>query len=228
MVEVIVFAEGPTEEQFIKRVVAPALRPLQVYLKPQMLKTSQDARGGAINFDRLKFNARNTLRQQPAAVLTTLLDCMGWTLRFLGLKSQDKPDLPAGDAPQCSTAPGTGGLRGCRPERFYRTSSPMIRGLLFSDTVACRRRSRVGKRVGSNWLRCGRNFKRLSTSTTASKPSRQGGWNSCCNPDTRKPATALWPLSGSRWPPWSGSARTFAYGWRRCATWEGTTRETAI
>ncbi len=48
MVEVVVFAEGPTEEQFIKRLVAPAVRRMQVFVKPQMLKTSQDARGGAI------------------------------------------------------------------------------------------------------------------------------------------------------------------------------------
>lgn len=34
MVEVIVFAEGPTEEQFIKRLVAPAVRHLQVFVKP--------------------------------------------------------------------------------------------------------------------------------------------------------------------------------------------------
>lgn len=35
MLEVIIFAEGPTEEKFIKQVVAPSLRQLQVFLKPQ-------------------------------------------------------------------------------------------------------------------------------------------------------------------------------------------------
>lgn len=40
MREVIVFAEGPTEERFIKQVVAPALHGLQIYLKPQLLKQS--------------------------------------------------------------------------------------------------------------------------------------------------------------------------------------------
>ena len=73
-VEVFVFAEGQTEEQFIKRLVAPALRHLKIYLKPQTLKTSKDASGGAVSFDRLKFNARNTLRQYPNAILTTFID----------------------------------------------------------------------------------------------------------------------------------------------------------
>ena len=50
MVEVIVFAEGQTEEKFIKQVVAPALRHLQVFVKPQTLNTSQNARGGAGKF----------------------------------------------------------------------------------------------------------------------------------------------------------------------------------
>lgn len=43
--EVIIFAEGVTEEKFIKLVVAPALHHLQVFLKPQTLNTSQTARG---------------------------------------------------------------------------------------------------------------------------------------------------------------------------------------
>ncbi|MDX8379004.1 MAG: hypothetical protein R8K48_03010 [Gallionella sp.] len=42
---VIVFAEGSTEEQFIKRVVAPSLRAAQIFIKPQLLKTSKDANG---------------------------------------------------------------------------------------------------------------------------------------------------------------------------------------
>ena len=74
MVEVVVIAEGQTEEQFIKRMVAPALRGLQVFVKPLLLKTSQDARGGAVTFDRFMINARNVLRAQPRTVLSCFLD----------------------------------------------------------------------------------------------------------------------------------------------------------
>lgn len=82
MVEVIVFAEGVTEEQFIKRVIAPSLWAAQVFVKPQMLKTSKDASGGAVSFDRLKFNARNTLRQHPNVTLSTFLDLYGLDTSF--------------------------------------------------------------------------------------------------------------------------------------------------
>lgn len=73
-VEVFVIAEGQTEEQFIKRVVAPSLRDLQVYVKPVLLNTSADARGGAVSIDRFMFNVRNLLRSQPHAVLSCFLD----------------------------------------------------------------------------------------------------------------------------------------------------------
>jgi hypothetical protein len=139
MVEVIVFAEGPTEEQFIKRVVAPALQPLRVFLKPQMLKTSQEARGGAINFDRLKFNARNTLRQQPTAVLTTLLDLYGLDSTFPGFEeAKTKPDLHSRVMHlNAALHQELVAYVGCRPERFIAHIQPYeFEGLLFSDTLA--------------------------------------------------------------------------------------------
>nr|VFK22030.1 MAG: hypothetical protein BECKLPF1236A_GA0070988_103291 [Candidatus Kentron sp. LPFa]VFK26313.1 MAG: hypothetical protein BECKLPF1236C_GA0070990_1003321 [Candidatus Kentron sp. LPFa] len=63
--EVVVIAEGQTEEQFIKQVVAPALRPLAIYLKPRLLP-----KGGAVSFDRLKRHARNTLTFMKKAPIT--------------------------------------------------------------------------------------------------------------------------------------------------------------
>lgn len=139
MVEVIVFAEGPTEEQFIKRLVAPALRHLQVFVKPQMLKTSQDARGGAVNFDRLKFNARNTLWQKPDAVLTTLLDLYGLDTSFPGFEeAKAKPDLDSRiNHLKATLATELVAYVGCRPERFIAHIQPYeYEGLLFSDPQA--------------------------------------------------------------------------------------------
>lgn len=139
MVEVIVFAEGPTEEQFVKRLVAPALRHLHVFVKPRLLKTSQNARGGAINFDRLKFNARNTLRQQPTAVLTTLLDLYGLDPTFPGFDAaKTKPDLHS-RVSHLNTAlhQELVAYVGCRPDRFIPHIQPYeFEGLLFSDPQA--------------------------------------------------------------------------------------------
>jgi hypothetical protein len=139
MVEVIVFAEGPTEEQFIKRLVAPAVRHRQVFVKPQLLKTSQNGRGGAINFDRLKFNARNTLRQRPDAVLSTFLDLYGLDTSFPAFEeAKAKSDLDSRLA-HLRTALRQAIVEyvGCRPERFVPHIQPYeYEGLLFSDTEA--------------------------------------------------------------------------------------------
>jgi hypothetical protein len=46
------------------------------------LNTSKDAKGGGLNLDRFKFNARNTLRQKPDAILTTFIDLYGLDTSF--------------------------------------------------------------------------------------------------------------------------------------------------
>lgn len=135
MREVIVFAEGPSEEQFIKRVVAPALRHLQVYLKPQTLKTSQEARGGAVSFDRLKFYARNTLRQSPDAALTTFLDLYALDTSFpASVEARALPTLEARLARlHQALHEAIVDYVGCRPERFIPYIQPHeFEGLLFS------------------------------------------------------------------------------------------------
>jgi len=90
MVEVIVIAEGQTEEQFIKRLIAPALRYLRIYIKPQLLNTSKDSKGGAISFDRLKFNARNTLRNKPEVFYQPFLICTVWLQTFQNLRKPSR------------------------------------------------------------------------------------------------------------------------------------------
>ncbi len=139
MVEVIIFTEGPTEEKFVKAMLAPAFRPSQIYLKPQTLNTSQDAKGGAVSFDRLKFNARNTLRQKPDAILTTLIDLYGLATDFPGFDEAKKltnvysrvtaleSDLHAAIIEHV----------GCQPGRFIPYIQPYeFEGLLFSDVNA--------------------------------------------------------------------------------------------
>lgn len=136
MLEVIVFAEGQTEEQFIKRVVAPSLRAQQIFLKPQTLNTSQDARGGAVTFDRLKFNARNTLRQKPDAILTTFFDLYALDTTFPGFTEAAKLTDVYARTTQLETAlhHAIVDYVGCRPERFIPHIQPHeFEGLLFSD-----------------------------------------------------------------------------------------------
>ncbi len=139
MMEVIVFAEGQSEEQFIKRVVAPALRHLQVFVKPQMLNTSQNAKGGAVSFERLKFNARNTLRQRPDAVLSTFLDLYGLGTdfpEFAIAKSLTQVHQRVEHLENALHA-GIVADSGCRSQRFIPHIQPYeFEGLLFADVVA--------------------------------------------------------------------------------------------
>ena len=139
MVEVIVFAEGPTEEKFIKQLVAPALRHLEVFTRPQTLNTSQTAKGGAVTFDRLKFNARNTLRQYPNAVLSTFLDLYALGTNFPAFEeAKKKPDVYS--RVTCLEQGMNQVIAAhvqCRPERFMSHIQPYeFEGLLFSDVEA--------------------------------------------------------------------------------------------
>ena len=137
--EVIVFAEGQSDEQFIKRVVAPTLQSLQIYLKPQPLKTSKDAVGGAVSFDRLKFNARNALRQYPDAALTTFFDLYGLDTDFPEFLSAKKAGDVYGRVKIMENALHRAIVDhvGCRPERFIAYLQPYeFEGLFFSDVSA--------------------------------------------------------------------------------------------
>jgi hypothetical protein len=139
MVEVIVFAEGQTEEKFIKQLVAPALRHLEVFIKPQLLNTSQTAKGGAVTFDRLKFNARHTLRQNPNAVLSTFLDLYALDTDFPAFEeARKKPDVYSRVASlQQAMSDAIVAHVQCRPERFVPHIQPYeFEGLLFSDVRA--------------------------------------------------------------------------------------------
>lgn len=139
MTEVIIFAEGATEEQFIKRVVAPSLRPAQVFVKPQMLKTSRDAYGGAVSFDRLKFNARNTLLQNSNAVLSTFLDLYALEANFPAYQdAKAKSDIYSRTiCLERALHQAIVEHVGCRPERFFPHIQPYeFEGLLFSNVEA--------------------------------------------------------------------------------------------
>ena len=138
-VEVIVIAEGQTEEQFIKRVVAPALRGLAVYVKPELLKTSSDARGGAVTIERFMFNARNLLRNRPRAVLSCFLDLYKLDTDFPDYaEARTIPDLtaPVSMLNQALHAEIVKRFE-VRPDRFIVHIQPHeFEGLLFSDTAA--------------------------------------------------------------------------------------------
>jgi hypothetical protein len=139
MPKVIVFAEGPSDEQFIKRVVAPALLPLQIYIKPQLLHTSKDAKGGAVSFERFKINARNTLLQNRDTILTTFLDLYGLDTDFPAFHEAKKVTDVYGRLKVMEEALAAAIVShvDCRPNRFIAYFQPYeFEGLLFSNVDA--------------------------------------------------------------------------------------------
>lgn len=136
MVEIIVFVEGQTEEGFIKQVVAPALRGLQIYLKPQLLSTSSSSRGGALSIDRFLLNARNTLRQKPTSILTSFIDLYGLDTDFPEFENSKKLVDVYQRVARLEQALHRAVTEyvGCRPDRFLPHIQPYeYEGLLFSD-----------------------------------------------------------------------------------------------
>ncbi len=139
MVEVIIFAEGQTEEQFIKHVIAPDLYHKQVFVKPQLLETSRGHAGGAVSFDRLKFNASNILKKNKHVVLSTFLDLYKLDTRFPEFQAAHQKSDIYSKVSCLENALHQAMIEhvGCRPERFIPHIQPYeFEGLLFSDVAA--------------------------------------------------------------------------------------------
>ena len=138
-IEVVVFAEGPSDELFLKRVVAPVLQQSQIYLKPQTLNTSRDSSGGAINFDRLCHNVRNTLRQTGSRYLTTFFDLYALDTGMPGVSELHKFTQPAQKAEHIESALHLALVAklNCRADRLIPYIQPYeLEGLFFSNTDA--------------------------------------------------------------------------------------------
>jgi hypothetical protein len=136
MTSIIVIAEGQSEEIFIKKSIAPVMREIGIFVKPLLLKTSRDASGGGITFDRFKFNARNTLLQSKDVFVTTFLDLYGLDSDFPGFQESKKIN----DLYQRviylenSLRDAIVDHVGIRPERFMPHIQPHeFEALLFSD-----------------------------------------------------------------------------------------------
>lgn len=84
--KVLVLVEGPTEEAFIKHVVAPALP--GIALIPTVVKTkatgAQPEKGGFVKYGEFKRQLNLLLRDPSASVVTTMLDYQGIGSDFPG------------------------------------------------------------------------------------------------------------------------------------------------
>ena len=91
--KVLILAEGPTEEAFIKQVLASALPDL--WLIPTIVKTkvtgAKPEKGGSVTYHEFKRQLNLLLRDSSASMVTTMLDYQGLRSDFPG---RERPGGP--------------------------------------------------------------------------------------------------------------------------------------
>lgn len=81
MTRVYIVVEGPTEELFVNRALAPVLIPRQIYLYPILL----GGEGGNPTYVRVRRNVLLQLKQDSSACCTTMIDFYGLGKGFPGV-----------------------------------------------------------------------------------------------------------------------------------------------
>ena len=136
MTELVVVGEGQTEESFIRRLVAPTLAELAVYVTPRLLRTSRRARGGALTTDRVLHHLPRILKERDDVYVSTFFDLYGLAPDFPGVKATKGLSDPVARAATIEAAfcDEVVQAAGCRPERFLPHIQPYeFESLLFSD-----------------------------------------------------------------------------------------------
>lgn len=82
MIYVYVVCEGQTEETFIKSVIAPILAYQEIFIEPRLVSTSKAAKGGALNYERVKRYISNCLKENRQPIVTTFFDLYGLNNNF--------------------------------------------------------------------------------------------------------------------------------------------------
>ena len=139
MTTVIVVCEGRTEVAFVKELLQPRLAHAGIYMEPRLISTSSQARGGALDGQRVRRYLRNTLRERRDTCVTTFFDLYGLPANFPGRSDAPSPGDPLDRARHIETELHRQVVHdaGCRPERFVPHVQPHeFEALLFSDVTA--------------------------------------------------------------------------------------------
>jgi len=72
-VEVLIVVEGPTEEMFVREVLAPELAKKYIYLRPVLIG-KLGHQGGNVRFDRAKGDIGNYLKRNSDIYVSTMFD----------------------------------------------------------------------------------------------------------------------------------------------------------
>jgi hypothetical protein len=136
IVELIVVGEGPTEETFVREVLAPAHWDRRIFVQPRLISTSRRGSGGALNRDRVLRYLRNTLRQRSDVYVTTFFDLYRLPRDFPGMPSAVGVADPLERAARVESefAAEAIDLAGCSARRFFPHIQPFeFEALVFAD-----------------------------------------------------------------------------------------------
>jgi hypothetical protein len=91
--------EGPTEERFVKDVLAPYFWPKGIHLEPIVLVTKRvvsgpNFKGGLSTFGQYERDMRRLLQKPGGALVTTLIDYYGLPADFPGLSTRPADGTP--------------------------------------------------------------------------------------------------------------------------------------
>ena len=75
-IEVVAIVEGKTEQDFIRKILAPYLAGKSVFITPIQVN-KPGSKGGDVKFSRVKNDIDNFLKQRSDTVITTFLDLYG-------------------------------------------------------------------------------------------------------------------------------------------------------
>ena len=89
MRKLLVLAEGPTEERFVKEALNPHLQPLQIFLQPVIVATKRvnaggKFKGGVPSYEKVRKEVLRLLGDSSAVIVTTMLDFYGLPESFPG------------------------------------------------------------------------------------------------------------------------------------------------
>lgn len=139
MTELVVVCEGQTEEAFIGQVVAPALAERRIFVRPRLLRTSRQARGGGLTKERVLYHLPRILKERDDVYVSTFFDLYGLAPGFPGLNKASATPDPIERAVGIETAFADTVVEsaGCRRERFIPHIQPHeFEALLFADVTA--------------------------------------------------------------------------------------------
>ena len=139
MIRLYIVCEGQTEEEFVNNLLFGHLTSLNVHPIPIIIgKTGR--KGGNVEYQRLRTNIRNSLRQENACYCTTLIDYYGLPSSFPG-KSESKTKNVLSDIAGTFSASFENALKVDIGENSMRRFIPYVQlhefeALLFSDPAS--------------------------------------------------------------------------------------------